>query len=71
MTAPVEVTTRFATSFDTLTECFGFVMDHVDKVGAAPSVVIKPFWSYDVAGLDDSDGRQSFEVVVSGMVHAD
>lgn len=67
MTAPVEVTTRYATSFDTLAECFGFVMEHVDTVGSAPSVQINPFWSYS----EMENGTQAFEVVVSGMVHAD
>lgn len=67
MTAPVEVTTRFATSFDTLTECFGFVMDKIDDVGPEPSVEIKPYWLID----EDDETVTRFEVVVSGMVHAD
>lgn len=63
MTAPIEVTTRYATSVDELADAWAFVMAHVDKVGADPYIGIKPLWS---SGDDFTQRR--FEVVVSGMV---
>lgn len=74
MTAPIEVTTRYATSFDTLQECFAFIMDKVETVGPHPQIEIRPYTQISVAEVlegQDSEYVQRFEVVVSGMVHAD
>jgi hypothetical protein len=68
---PVEVTTRYATSVDTLADAWAFVMARVDDVGPDPMVTITPFWSISVADMDDEAGREyprRFGVVVSGMV---
>lgn len=69
--APIEVTTRYATSVDTLTEAWTFVMARVDRVGPEPSIKITPVTSYawHDMGNDDAEPRRFFEVVVSGMVH--
>lgn len=61
--AATEVTTRYATHVDTITEAFAFVMEHLEKVGPAPEVNIGPCWSSE----DDFDSVY-FGVVVSGMV---
>lgn len=64
--APVERTTRYATSVDDLPAAWAFVMRYLDKVGPNPSVEITPCWV-----IQDPDGTipRRFEVVVSGMVH--
>lgn len=64
MTAPIEVTTRYATSVDDLPAAWRFVMDHIDRVGASPRIAISPVW---VISTDDETPRR-FEVVVEGMV---
>jgi hypothetical protein len=73
MTAPIEVTTRYATSVNELTDAWAFVMDRLDRVGPDPSVTIKPIWTISVRDVDTDDEDQEwprrFEVVVEGMVH--
>ena len=66
MSAPVEVTTRYATSVDDLPAAWAFVMEHLDSVGPDPSIDIGPLWS----SVDDFNIRR-FSVVVSGMVEAE
>jgi len=74
--APVEVTLKFVSVFEQLTDAWGFVMDMLDRVGADPEVHIRPVWVFGVdAGVDDDvvggDGRldvRLFEVSVSGSV---
>lgn len=69
----VEVTTRYATTVETLPEAWAFVMERVDQVGPRPSIAIRP---YTVISIGDAlSGRageespaEAFEVVVSGMV---
>ncbi len=74
MTAPVEVTTRYATTVDTLPEAWAFVMAKVDDVGPDPCVKISPLWIVSVSDMDlpgsDEAPRppRQFSVVVSGMV---
>ena len=65
MSAPVEVTTRFATTVEDLPSAWAFVMDRVDRVGDSPSIEIQPFW---VSSDDPDDHPRHFAVVVSGMV---
>lgn len=67
MTAPVEVTTRFATTVDDLPAAWAFVMERIDQVGADPSVKISPIWSWQAEAGSETSVRQ-FEVVVDGMV---
>lgn len=62
--APIEVTTKYVTSVEDLPAAWGFVMTHVDRVGADPHIEIHPIWWYD----DDGSRGRRFEVVVSGMV---
>ena len=65
-TRPVEVTTRYATTVETLAEAWVFVMERVDSVGPNPRIEISPTWTY---GADDvEDGLRRFSVVVDGMV---
>ena len=65
MSAPIEVTTRYATSVDDLTAAWTFVMDRLDRVGPSPLVRITPIWTIS----DDPDNHERrFEVVVEGMV---
>ena len=72
--APIEVTTRFATTVDDLTSAWAFVMDRIDRVGPDPSIHIKPLWSYSVHDMDRVDDfvpPRQFEVVVEGMTPED
>lgn len=76
MGVPVEVTTKYVTSVDTIADAWAFVMSRIDDVGPEPSVSIRPFSSIGVAdiidGLEDQGGEgwaRRFEVVVEGMVH--
>jgi hypothetical protein len=69
-TAPVEVTTRYATTVDELSEAWAFVMHRLDEVGPDPSVHITPVWTFSVHDMD-SDAQEpprQFSVVVEGMV---
>lgn len=72
MSAPVEVTTRYATSVDTLAEAWAFVMERLDRVGPDPRITITPCWVISVRDMDaDDEGWEyprRFEVVVEGMV---
>lgn len=73
MSAPIEVTTRYATTVDDLSAAWAFVMDRVDHVGPDPSIEIKPLWAFNIQDMDrpDADTYQpprQFSVVVSGMV---
>ena len=74
---PVEVTTKYVTTVDTLPEAWSFVMDHLDRVGPDPHVDIRPIRIISVGqmqdgldGLDVSEPTREFEVVIEGMVHA-
>lgn len=66
MSAPIERTTRYATSVDDLNSAWAFVMAYLDRVGPDPSVEITPCWTIT---SDSDDMPRRFEVVVSGMVH--
>lgn len=65
-----EVTTKFATTVDELTDAWAFIMEHLADVGDAPNVTITPCWPVSVAEFPDGGdvGRRYFEVTVSGMV---
>lgn len=63
--SPIEMTTQYATTVINLTDAWSFVMEHIDKVGTAPSISISPVWTFS---NDKEDPEQHFEVVVSGMV---
>jgi hypothetical protein len=80
---PVEVTTRYATTTETLPEAWAFVMEHLDSVGTDPTIHVSPVWDLVDAGvaatiddvapgrfdaLDGDGARRRFEVVVEGMV---
>ena len=73
MNAPIEVTTRYATTVDDLPGAWAFVMAHLDHpgVGHDPRITISPIWTYSSDEIGDPDYRapRRFEVVVSGMVH--
>lgn len=74
MSAPIEVTTKYVTSVDTLPEAWAFVMEYVDRVGPRPQIEIGPVTVFDIRGITDGDpgeGREIFEVTVSGMVPQD
>ena len=66
--APVEVTTRYATTVPDLPGAWAFVMARVDLVGPSPRITITPI---DILsdGLNDECWRTEFEVEVSGMIH--
>lgn len=60
--SPVEKTTQYATTVDTLQAAFEFVWDHMDELGTTPQIIISPL------EIHSEDGIQSaFEVVVSNM----
>lgn len=73
--APIEVTTRYATSVPDLASAWAFVMARIDTVGPDPKITINPIWRISVQDMDsDYPGREYprvFEVVVSGMVRED
>jgi hypothetical protein len=71
MSAPIEVTTRYVTTVDTLPEAWEFVMDRIDQVGPDPRITISPLQQFSLSdGLDGSLEPQprQFEVLVEGMV---
>jgi hypothetical protein len=64
MTSPVERTTKYATTVDTLPDAWAFVMSHLDELASlGPSVHISPFWVYG----DGDETTRRFEVAVEGM----
>jgi hypothetical protein len=70
VTAPVEVTTRYATTTADLPGAWAFVMDHIESVGPDPSIHITPMWTVRVHDIDDELEHvpRHFSVVVEGMV---
>jgi hypothetical protein len=62
VSAPVEVTVRYATTVDTLPGAWAFVMARLDDCGQAPCIDIKPVWS-----SSDDFTAVRFTVVVAGM----
>lgn len=65
---PVEITTRYATSVDSLTEAWEFVMARVDLVGPHPSIHISPCWHINPFDENPDEAEPHFSVVVEGMV---
>ena len=66
---PIEVTTRYATSVDELTDAWAFVMDRLEKVGPDPRVTVSPTWTFHVSDIDtEQRPPRRFEVVVEGTV---
>lgn len=62
--APVEMTTRFATTVPTMQAAWVFVMEHLELVGPMPSIEIT-----SVVRVGDGDEDEVvFTVVVRGMV---
>lgn len=62
----VEITKQFATSVDTLQECWQFVMEHLEQVGDDPEIHISPVWLMDE--VDPEKMTRIYEVSVRGMV---
>lgn len=60
--SPVEKTTQYATTVDTLQAAFEFVWDHMDELGGLPQIIISPLEIHSDDGIQDA-----FEVVVSNM----
>ncbi len=67
--APVEVTTRFATTVESLTDALAFVMERLDYLGPDPRIEITPQWTVYADRDHPGDGKRTFSVVVDGMVH--
>ena len=63
--SPIERTTKFATTVDTLTSAFEFVMSQLDDVGEWPDIAIVPVLVY--GDVDDEKPTPIFEVSVSSM----
>lgn len=68
--APVERTTRIASTVEDLADAWAFVMTHIDEVGPDPRIEIVPVWSRDFDEVvdDDEPWPRHFSVVVSGTV---
>lgn len=73
--APIEVTTKYATTVDDLPAAWAFVMERLDLVGPDPHIEIRPIQTFAVGdmidGLDGHDAGpwpRQFEVVIDGMV---
>lgn len=64
---PIEKTTRYATTVETLQDAFAFVMGQLDTIGESPCITITPVMSWAVDG-DPGDPERFFSVVVSSMV---
>lgn len=60
--SPVEKTTQYATTVDTLQSAFEFVWDHLDELGGRPQIIISPLEIYFDEGV-----QKGFEVAVSNM----
>ncbi|MCG7285377.1 hypothetical protein MHY85_05225 [Cellulomonas sp. ACRRI] len=71
MSAPIEVTTKYATSVDELADAWAFVMARLDAVGPDPRITISPIWTYSSDEISNPGYRapRRFEVCVEGMVH--
>jgi len=72
---PIEITTRHATTVDTLADAWRFVMERIDSLGEYPRIEISPVGTATVADMVDGlEGdevgpwRARFEVVVEGRV---
>lgn len=63
--SPIERTTKFATTVDSLTSAFEFVMSQLDDVGEWPDIAIVPILMY--SDVDDDKPTSIFEVSVSSM----
>lgn len=63
--SPIERTTKFATTVDSLTSAFEFVMAQPDDVGEWPDIAIVPILVY--GDVDDEKPTPIFEVSVSSM----
>ena len=70
MTAPIEVTTRYATTVDDLAAAWAFIMGRLDAVGPDPMIEISPYWRISMNdAMEDRDlPERQFSVVLSGMV---
>lgn len=67
---PVEVTTTYTTTADSLTDAWSFVMDRIDSVGPDPTIEISPVWEarFDPSATEDPGPiPRHFAVVVYGM----
>lgn len=65
-----EVFTRYATTVETLSDAWVFVMEHVDRVGERPSVTISPLSSVDALSDEPERWEHYYEVSVSGTVES-
>ena len=67
---PIEVTTRYVTTVNELSEAWRFVMDRLEVVGPDPAVSIRPIriMSVSDALADRDEPSRQFEVTVEGMV---
>lgn len=61
--AQTERTVKYATRVDSLPEAWSFIMAHLEELGDAPTISIKPFWT----NLDTEDERVGFDVGVSSV----
>lgn len=59
---PVERTTRYATTVQTLDEAFAFVMGNLERVDDLLNITISPVWS----SSEDFETKR-YSVVVEGM----
>ena len=60
----VTFTRSYASTTETLTDAWAFVMTLVDEVGPDPCIEIRPTWFYGHA--EHEEGVRMFEVVVEG-----
>lgn len=67
--SPVEITTKYATTVETLQDAFVFIMQYVDALGTDPFIKITPIHSYSMSDMDMEDPpcKHFFEVMVSSM----
>ena len=57
-----ERTIKYATRCGSLAEVWPFIMSHLDELGDAPTISIKPYWT-----REDDEERVGFDVGVSSM----
>lgn len=59
MVAPVEITTKYVTTVDTMAEAWAFVMERLDRVGPDPHIDIRPIRIISVGEMQDGlEGRE-------------
>ena len=69
--AQTERTVKYATRVDSLPEAWSFIMGHLEELGDAPTISIKPFWIVTDEMPIGDDMSLHFDVSVSSFTSID